>query len=564
MGVGSSGGVLAFNAAQHFNRSAMTLAGGILFATYTGYADTDPYHGWVLGYNPATLQLLTNYIFNTSPNSTIAAWGANAGECGIWMGGNGPCVDSGTNLYFEVGNGPFNANTGGTEYGDSFVKLSTSSGSFSVADYFTPYNQAGLASSDADLGSGGPLLLPDSVGSALHPHLIVGCGKEGKIYLVDRENMGHFNAANDSQIVQSLGGAVGGTWSSPAYFNNYIYYLGSGDVLKAFKITNAFITPASQSGTTFGYPGATPSVSANGTSSGVVWVIQADAYGSGGSAVLRAYNATNVALELFNSSQNLARDNPGQPVKMGVPTIANGKVYVGAQYVVSVFGVGAFLATPTISPNGGVFTNSVMVTLSDATSGTTIYYTLDGTAPTTNSILYTAPFSLTNSANVQAIATKAGAVNSGIASAGFLNSSSIGTGTGLVGNYWSDTTAATLSSPSFSVPPSLVRTDATVNFDWGVGSPDSSISIDTFTARWIGSVQPQFSETYTFYTRVDDGVRLWVNGQLIIDRWMDQAPTTWSGSIALKAQQLYNVRMDYYENGGGAVGLVMSQRTHGS
>src|SRR6266850_3934276 len=260
VGVGSSGGVLPLNARQHFNRSAMTFAGGILFATYTGYADTDPYHGWILGYNPATLQLLPNYIFNTSPNSTIAAWGPNAGECGIWMGGNGPCADANTNLYFEVGNGPFNADTNGTEYGDSFVKLATTSSRFSVADYFTPFNQASLASADADLGSGGPLLLPDSVGSAAHPRLIAGCGKEGKIYLVDRDNMGRYNGGNDNQIVQSLPGAVGGSFSTPAYWNNSIYYLSSGDVLKAFRIANGAInTTTTRGGTSFGFPGATPS-----------------------------------------------------------------------------------------------------------------------------------------------------------------------------------------------------------------------------------------------------------------------------------------------------------------
>src|SRR5262249_2600157 len=148
----------------------------------------------------------------------------------------------------------------------------------------------------------------------------------------------------------------------------------------------------------------------------------------------------------------------------------------------------------------------------------------------------------------RAFAVKPGLVNSGIASASFLNSSSIGNGTGLLGSYWSSTTAAAFSSPSFSAPPTLVRVDGTVNFDWGSGSPDPSISVDTFTARWTGSVQPQFSETYTFYTRVDDGVRLWVNGQLIINQWIDQPPTTWSGTIALKAQQKYNIQMDYYEN----------------
>ena len=556
VGVGSSGGVLAFNPRQQFNRSAMTFAGGMLFATYTGYADTDPYHGWILGYNPATLQLLPNYIFNTSPNSTTAAWGPNAGECGIWMGGNGPCADANTNLYFEVGNGPFNADTNGTEYGDSFVKLSTTSSKFSVADYFTPFNQASLASADADLGSGGPLLLPDSVGSALHPHLIVGCGKEGKVYLVDRDNMGRYNgpAGPDNQIVQSVPGAVGGSFSTPAYWNSSIYYLSSGDVLKAFRIANGAInTTPTRGGTSFGFPGATPSVSANGNSNGIVWAIQPDGYGSGGPAVLRAYNATNVSNELYNSSQNLSRDNPGVPVKMGVPTIANGKVYVMAQYAVSVFGTGAFVAVPTITPNGGIFTNSVSVTLACATAGATIYYTLNGSNPTTNSLVYTGPFVLTNSAGVKAFAVKAGAVSSAIASAGFINSASLGSGSGLAGYYWSNVTAAAFSSPSFSVPVTLVRTDATVNFDWGTGSPDPRISVDTFTVRWLGCVQPQFNETYTLYTTVDDGVRLYINNQLLINAWVDQAPTTYSASIALKAQQKYNIRMEYYENGGGAV-----------
>jgi uncharacterized repeat protein (TIGR03806 family) len=553
-GVGSSAGVLPFRAIQHLQRPALTITGGILFVVFTGYADTDPYHGWVLGYDASSLRQLTNYIFNTSPNSTTAAWGPNAGECGIWMAGNGLCVDANTNLYFEVGNGPFNANTvGGTEYGDSFVKLAVAD-TLSVADYFTPYNQASLAGSDTDLGSGGPLLLPDSVGSAAHPHLIVGCGKQGTIYLVDRDNMGHYNTANDKQIVQSLPGAVGGTWSSPAYFNQRIYYHGSGDILKAFNITNATITvtPSSRSGTSYGYPGATPVVSANGTKDGIVWDLQTDAYTTGGPAVLHAYNANNVAVELYNSSQNLSRDNPGGAVKYTVPVVANGKVYVGAQFTLSVFGNATFLATPGITPNGGVFTNSVSIAISDSTPGVAIYYTLDGTGPTTNSLLYVGPFMLTNSAVVQAIAAKAGAPNSGVASAGFLNSSEIGNGNGLLGQYWST------HSPTapFTGAPTVTRLDKQVNFNWGNGSPDPLISVDHFTARWTGSVEPQFNETYTFYTYTDDGARLYINGRLIVNQWVDQSPTEASGRIVLKAQQRYNIEMDYYENGGGAVATL--------
>src|SRR5262249_44106418 len=162
-------------------------------------------------------------------------------------------------------------------------------------------------------------------------------------------------------------------------------------------------------------------------SNAIAWAI----YNTGGQTpttpcVLRAYNAANLAQELYTSDQIPARDSAGEAVKFTVPTIANGKVYVGAQFAVSVYGLGIFLATPTISPNGGTFTNSVKVTITDASPGTTIYYTLDGTPPTTNSILYNGPFTLTKSAGVQAIAVRPGTVNSGIASAGFINSSSLG------------------------------------------------------------------------------------------------------------------------------------------
>ena len=264
--------------------------------------------------------------------------------------------------------------------------------------------------------------------------------------------------------------------------------------------------------------------------------------------MLHAYNAANVALELYNSSQPEAgtRDNPGGAVKFTVPTVANGKVYVGAEYAVSVFGLGTFLATPGITPNGGTFTNSVTVTLTNATPGTSIYYTLDTTVPTTNSIPYTGPFAVTNSVGVRARAFKAGAVNSGVAIATFLSSTAIGTGTGLAGAYYSNQLR------TFTNPPTLVRTDATVNFDWGAGSPDPGISVDHFSVRWTGTVQAQFNENYSFYTRTDDGVRLWVNGQLIVDEWIDQAPTEWSGSITLASGQKYPMTMEYYEYGGGA------------
>jgi uncharacterized repeat protein (TIGR03806 family) len=561
-GVDSVGGVVNFNARQHMQRPALTLAGGILFVCYGSYADTDPYHGWVLGFNPTTLQQLTNYIFNTTPNATKAVFGANAAEGAIWMSGNGLCVDANTNLYFETANGSFDGNTGGKNYGDSFIKLATTNqiSQFMVADYFTPSNQAALQSADSDLGSGGALLLPDEVGSTNHPHLLVGSAKTRQLYLVDRDNMGTYNGIiGSNRIVQEFTGGTGGScYSTPAYFNYTLYYAyAKGNPMYAYKITNGLITttPLSTSANSFNGFGTTPSISANGTSNGIVWLIDpSTTINNGhGSAVLRAYNATNLALQLYNSSQLLTRDNPGNAVKYAVPTVANGKVYVGTEYALSVFGLTTFIATPVILPNGGTYANLQTVTLSDATAGATIYYTLDGTTPTTNSLLYSAPFVVTNTVNVSAVAAKAGSVNSGVAVAAFVNTAAAGHGTGLQGQYWTNTAAAAFTNTGFATAATLTRTDAVVNFDWSVSGPAPTIGTSNYTVRWTGAVQAQYNETYTFTTVADDGVRLWVNGQLLVNDWTAHAsPATNSGTITLNSQQLYNIQMDYFQGSSAA------------
>ena len=408
-GEGNDGaGHVLFNSLRQLNRAALLLNNGIVYIGCASLCDNDPYHGWLIGYDAQTLS--QSHVFNVTPNG---AWG------GIWQAGNGPACDLEGNIYVMTGNGTFDGTTN-SDYSDSFLKLSATTG-LRVIDYFTPYNQAALDMVDADLGSGGPVVLPDEVGGGTtNQNLIVGAGKEGKIYLINRDAMGHFNPANDSQIVQSLPGAIGGSWDTPAYFNKSIYYIGSGDALKAFTVTNARIaaTPASQGTTVFRYPGATPSVSANGTNDGIVWAL----WRSGNNpAVLYAYNATNVALELYNSSAAGTRDLPGGAVKFAVPTIANGKVYVGAQFAVAVYGLGTFLPAPFISPAGGTFTNSVWVTITDAVPDATIYYTLDGSIPTSNSRLYTGAFEITNSTGIRARAVKAGAVDSGVANATLVN-----------------------------------------------------------------------------------------------------------------------------------------------
>ncbi|HUD46868.1 MAG TPA: LamG-like jellyroll fold domain-containing protein [Candidatus Baltobacteraceae bacterium] len=554
-GVGGNGSVLTFNPEEHNERSALTLAGGILYVGYAGYGDTDPYHGWLFGFSTTNLKMLPDHIFNTTPNATQAAFGAHAGEGGMWMGGNGLCVDASNNLYFESGNGSFSENTNGKDYADSFIKLATTNG-LSVADYFTPYNQADDAAADLDVGSAGPLLLPDSAGSAAHPHLIIGASKQGTIYLVDRDNMGHYSTGgSDNQIVQSVIGQIGGTWSSPAYFNNRVYFQASSDVLKVFTINNGVLgtTPASESAAGVGAFNGGPIVSANGTNNGIVWMINSSAYGSSGPGILYAYNATNLAQELYNSSQ-LSRDNPGGAVKMINPMVANGKVYVGAEYALSVYGYNAFLDTPAISPNGGAFTNSVTVTLSDATPGVAIYYTEDGTVPTTNSTLYSGPFAVTTTLNLEAVAVKSGAVNSGVATASFVNSAALGDGAGLLGEYWANTTSAAFTNIDFAALPTLSRTDAVVNFNWSSAGPAPSVGQTNFTVRWTGSVQPQFSESYTLTTVADEGVLLWVNGQLLINDWTTNSEAVTNGAtLALNAQQLYTIEVDYFQSAGNAV-----------
>jgi PA14 domain/Chitobiase/beta-hexosaminidase C-terminal domain len=524
-GDGSVNGVVPFVHLKHHQRNSLAFNNGTVYIAFSGHFDYPPYHGWVFAYD--AYSLAQKGIWNANPNGTGG---------GFWQAGCGPAIDSAGNLYLESGNGNFDAAHG--VFGDSLIKLSTTNG-LALADYFTPFDQLAMNLADLDLGSAGQILLPDSVGNVAHPHLLVATGKNGTLYLVDRDNLGQYNTGgSDSQIVQAALKAVGGMWSTPAYFNGMIYCGGSGDHVKGFAISNATInttpitTPA-----TFG--GESPSISANGTNNAILWMIN--------SSVLHAFNATNLSQELYNSSQNASRDNPGTSVKWEVPTVANGKVYLNMQGSLAVFGSSIFLTPPTISPNGGTFANSVMVTITDTMPGVSIYYTLDGSTPTTNSTLYTGPFVLTANAGVQAVATLPGAPNGTPTVATFYNAATIGHGVGLLGEYFANTlyTAPFLGSP-------LVRTDATINFNWNTNSPDPSIPTTDYTVRWTGLLLPVFNETYTFFTTTDDGVRLWINGQLLIDHWVPQSPTTWGGSIALQAGQMYTVDMEYFQQGGGA------------
>jgi hypothetical protein len=336
-GTGSTNGVLRFQAKQQIQRAALTLASGILYVCFGSYADTDPFHGWIIGYNPGNLQQLPAYVFNSTPNSSASSFRDNAGGGGIWMAGGGLAVDSNNYLYLATGDGAFNANTNGTEFANSFLKLSTG-GKLSVADYFTPWNQSYLASHNLDLGSGGIMLLPDQPGR--FPHLMIGAGKSGLVYLMNRDMLtagnNHFNTNGATDAVVQTVSLQGGAFDTPAYFNGTIYYVGANDALTALSLSNGLLPtlPTGLGPRKFGFPGATPSISANDQADGIVWAIQ-----RASPAVLAAYNATNVSIELYNSSRAGSRDILANGVKFAVPTVANGKVFVGGQYALSVFGL---------------------------------------------------------------------------------------------------------------------------------------------------------------------------------------------------------------------------------
>ena len=539
-GNANSGTTVTFNSLRQLGRPGLALFNGIVYLSFGSHGDNGTYQGWVLGYDSQTLQRLR--VFNTAPNGQ-----GNA----IWQSGCAPAIDTNGYLYFMTGNGSFAPAQG--NYGDSVLKLDTNISLISVADYFTPYNQSALNSGDVDLGSGGAVLMPDEAGSLAHPHLLVGCGKQGTIYLIDRDNMGHFNSANNNQIVQSVVGANSGTWSSPAYFNGMLFYGGSGNPVQAFRISNGQLGTAALSSSSFSmsFPGATPSISANGINNAILWCVQSDGFGSRSPGILHALNPNNLAQEYYNSGQAGSRDNPGPAVKFIVPTVANGKVYVGAAYAFSVFGNGTFLSAPVISPNGANFTNTLQVTVSisagDISLGAEIHYTLDSSTPTISSLLYTGPLTLTNTTVLRAEAFATNAVPSAVASAAFFTGSSIGTGTGLRGTYYAN------QLKTFNNPPTLVRIDPVINFNWNSSSPAPSIGLTDYTVKWTGSVKAQFTEPYTFVTIADDGVRLFIGGQELINEWIDQAPTQWSGTMNLVAGQTYALEMDYYQNQGGAV-----------
>ena len=331
----AGGGSTAFSAGQYEERAALLLLNGTIYTSWTSHCDIAPYYGWIIAYAEDTLSRTA--VLNVAPNS------GGAGPA-IWMSGGVPAVDAAGNIYLLTANGVFettldaNGFPTAQDYGNSFLKISTAGASLAVADYFTMFNEVAESNADEDLGSGGEMLLPDLTDSTgTVRHLVIGAGKDGNIYLVNRDSMGKFNASGNSQIWQEVSGALpGGIWSTPAYFNQTVYYADSGGTLKAFAISSAKLAtaPQGQTATQFPYPGTAPSVSANGTLNAIVW-----AHENSNPAVLHAYTA-NLATELYNSNQAAGnRDHFGAGNKFITPTVADGMVFVGTTSSVAVFGL---------------------------------------------------------------------------------------------------------------------------------------------------------------------------------------------------------------------------------
>jgi len=339
-GNGSKGGKQIFVPGQYAERVGLLLMNGSIFMGWTSHCEQDPYTGWLMMYNETTLQQTS--VLNITPNGHTTPHYFN-GAGAIWMSGAGLAGDTEGNVYFLDGNGTFDVKFDSNgfpakgDYGNAFLKVSTTNNTLAVADYFSTYNTISQSMNDIDLGSGGVLLLPDMPdANGTTRHLAVGAGKDGNIYVVDRDNMGKFNPTLNI-IYQQLSSALTSEYGMPAYFNNVVYYGSVGSKLQAFGIQFAQLgaTPSSYTVASFAYPGTTPSISAFGTLNGIVWAVE-----NTSPAVLHAYYASNLAHEIYNSNQaSNNRDNFGDGNKFITPMIVNGKVFVGTPNGVAVFGM---------------------------------------------------------------------------------------------------------------------------------------------------------------------------------------------------------------------------------
>jgi hypothetical protein len=323
-GAGSSKGQVAFHPLRENPRAALTLANNKIYLEWASSCDNDPYHGWVMAYDPQTLA--QKAMLNVNPDGS---------EAGIWLADTGPAVDSEGNLFVPTGNGTFDAGRGGRDYGDSVLKLDGAT--LAIKDYFTPHDQDRISNADTDVGSSGPTLLPDLPGP--HRHLLLQPTKDSTIYVIDRDNMGKYRRDSDAlvEIIQLKGDALG----AMAYWNGRAYFATSNDQLREYIIKNGQLIPAAVTTTVFKDPGATPSVSADGKKNAIIWAIATKTWNGPDTknAVLYAFDATKLGNPIYTSEQNSQRDRAALATRFVIPVVVNGRVYFGTRSEIDVYGL---------------------------------------------------------------------------------------------------------------------------------------------------------------------------------------------------------------------------------
>jgi hypothetical protein len=506
-GVASVNGVLSFQSKIQSNRESLLLLNGQVYFGYASYGDKGSYHGWVFAYDAATLK--QTGIYSPTPNGH---------EGGVWEAGAGLAADtviSGGRIFLATGNGTFDAKqpwTNTQDYGESVLTLTLNSGAMQVTDAWTPFDVTALNNGDLDQGSGGVLLLPDQPGS--HVHELIQGGKNGRIELLDRDNLGGHSTTSNT-IVQEIAGKVGKLWGTPAYWNGNVYFGGSGAHMQQFALSNGLLSanPVASSTASFNFPGPTAMISSNGTSNGIVWAIRTDAFQAKGPSVLYAFDATNIANELYDTAQQSTRDFAGPAVKFTVPLVSDGKVFVGAQGELDVYGLLAnappTAAAPTFSPAPGSYPNTQLVTLASTTSGATIYYTKTGAAPTTASNRYQGPISISTKTTIKAIAVAPGLETSALSRATYsigvatptfspapgtykssLNVSLADVTSGATIYYTTNGTTPTTASTKYVEPIPASRTTTIKALAAFSGSSNSAVASGTYT---LVTATPTFS-----------------------------------------------------------------------
>jgi hypothetical protein len=413
-GNGSSGGQLAFSALWENQRPALDFYNGYVYIGYAAHGDNGPWHGWLFAYNATTLQQTS--VLCLSPNGVGA---------GVWAAGAGLPIDTtiaGGRMYIVTGNGTWSAPpyTASTEYGESVVAFSLANGKITPVDEFTPFNYQILNNHDWDQGSGGLLMPPNQQGA--NPHLLITAGKEGRIVVLNRDSLGGYasGAPSNTNALQDISTVVPqakGFWSTAAYWNGNVYLWAENNVPMLFKLNSGVMdsSPDSQSTIMSAFPDPTFSVSSDGAQNGIAWAVRSDQFNSNGPAVLYAWDANDLTNTIYESDTNAARDTAGAANKFSIPMVTNGKVYVPAHGEVDVYGLlnGQLTASaPTISPNGGTFATAQSVTLSSKTQSASIFYTLDGSTPTTASTEYAGPLTISTDTTIKAIASAPGYLQS--------------------------------------------------------------------------------------------------------------------------------------------------------